>query len=339
LAAYIFSRKQVAQPIKDLAATLNQVAEQHDLTRQLPIVADDEIGRSAQSVNDLLSGFHTSISEVSGAVGGISGEVGGLSSTSAEADAVVAELTSTIERLVALMGQLGGCIENSSDRSESAAKMAVAGADEVNLGAEKVSQTALSVEQLAENLESTAAMLLELRSSGDQVSGVVGTIAEIADQTNLLALNAAIEAARAGESGRGFAVVADEVRALASKTHQSTVEINAMLEKIVTSITRSVSNMEKNQQQAQGSVVLAQETVSSLAEISISILALRDECRSVTGLAADALSEVRQTTDVVGQFQQLGERVSASGGEVQRASGSLAQLAQGLSQQVARFKL
>lgn len=106
--------------------------------------------------------------------------------------------------------------------------------------------TVSSIERLAHDIENASGVVHELDSDVKNIASILGVIRGIAEQTNLLALNAAIEAARAGEQGRGFAVVADEVRALASKTQDSTGEIQSMIERLEVGAKQAVSVMNES---------------------------------------------------------------------------------------------
>ncbi|WP_372240595.1 methyl-accepting chemotaxis protein [Pseudomonas sp. JG-B] len=102
------------------------------------------------------------------------------------------------------------------------------------------------IHALVGDIRSSGVSLDSLQQDVQSIVSVLGVIRSIAEQTNLLALNAAIEAARAGEAGRGFAVVADEVRALASRTQQSTQEIQGMIDRLQQGTQDAVTAMRRS---------------------------------------------------------------------------------------------
>ena len=168
------------------------------------------------------------------------------------------------EQVAAAINEMTSTMQEVATHATIAAESAGNADSAANAGRRIVAHTIDDIETLAQELENAARTIHGLESESEKIGSVLDVIKGISEQTNLLALNAAIEAARAGEQGRGFAVVADEVRALATRTQQSTEEIEAMISRLQSGAQEAVKVMEQSRQHAQHSTEKSAEAGSSL---------------------------------------------------------------------------
>lgn len=195
-----------------------------------------------------------------------------------------------------------------------------------------------NINQLVEEVTQSSEILSHLQEKVDSINNVLNVITSIADQTNLLALNAAIEAARAGEHGRGFAVVADEVRQLATRTQQSTVEIQQNIGSLTSVAGEAVNSMERASISAQDGIQLVDEVSASLDSLLTGI----EELDTINLTVASASEEQKYTCDSILQYMQQVEQSAtelfSASKEVSGASLTLSAIASDLQKQVTRFK-
>lgn len=168
-----------------------------------------------------------------------------------------------------------------------------------------------SVLELSSNMNTASESISQVAARSDDINRIMVVIRSIAEQTNLLALNAAIEAARAGEQGRGFAVVADEVRTLASKTQESTEEIDGMIVNLQEEVHKAVSIIESGAEQASGSMETTRQAHQSLHQVVEAITGITDQISQVATAAEEqsAVSEEisRHLTNIGDATQVLTE--------------------------------
>ncbi len=210
--------------------------------------------------------------------------------------------------------------------------------DQVSQGHAIVNDSVASTNNLADTIADTARMIDIVNEDVSSISSVLNVIEDIAEQTNLLALNAAIEAARAGEQGRGFAVVADEVRTLASRSHDSTHEIQAIIEKLQKASNEAVAKMHNGVECSQHNVIevmKASEALSHVSESMKKLSTMTTEIANTTDnqkiVGEDVNRDIISISEIAGVNKEQSSRLYKSVQE-------LKQMSESLSVQVNRFK-
>lgn len=202
-----------------------------------------------------------------------------------------------------------------------------------------VDSTVQATTALADQVHQITETISRVADDSNNISKVLDVIGGIAEQTNLLALNAAIESARAGEHGRGFSVVADEVRTLASRTQQSTQEIQEMIDSLQNASNTAVNSMEEGQSRADNTVDKAKSAGESLQSINHAVSEIND-MNSYIATAADEQNSV--TDDInenVSTITNISERSAESSSQVKEASDSLARLSLSLQNELRQFRI
>ncbi|WOD06322.1 methyl-accepting chemotaxis protein [Marinomonas sp. GJ51-6] len=179
-----------------------------------------------------------------------------------------------------------------------------------------------SIEKISEQTGQAIEVIKNLDSSVTSIEDIIGAITDIADQTNLLALNAAIEAARAGEQGRGFAVVADEVRTLATKTQESTLEIQEKISSMVADSKRAVDVMNQSEEKvtlsleqariSDGTIAQFEEKMNEVRELSYLIATAAEEQAQTTAELEGNLTRISNLTDETNQKAESAKDVAVS---------------------------
>ncbi|WP_416885857.1 methyl-accepting chemotaxis protein [Marinospirillum sp.] len=200
------------------------------------------------------------------------------------------------------------------------------------IGQESIHAVTEAILHHAQELNLAKDQVAELAHTSQEIEQVMEVISQVAEQTNLLALNAAIEAARAGEAGRGFAVVADEVRALAQRTHQSTLEVNRIVNELQIATQASVSAITQGVKTSSQTVSLADQMHQGFADILQAVDQMRDFASLVNQMTQEQAALSEQTTEQMGALAGLAEQ-SVEAGQAAR------QEANDLDDQVAHLHL
>ena len=323
-----------------VAGALHDIAHgEGDLTVHINTRSKDEVGQLAESFNQFVARLHGIVSRLRDVTVELAAQsraqAAGAQSRSQrvrqQQDEIVMVATAVTEMASATQ-EIAGNAEFAATTSGDAVKLAVAGQSQVG-------QSQRSIIGLADEVADASQIIVELDAHAQKISGILATISGIAEQTNLLALNAAIEAARAGEQGRGFAVVADEVRVLSRRTHDSTDEIQQMIETLQQTTRRAVGGMETSRQLAGTSVEDAESANQSLARINEAIGAISDMATQIAAAAEEqtsVTSEISRNTENIRHVsQELAEQANQEAAQAAELKG----LTERLELEIGRFRL
>ena len=312
---------RMTRPLEALVRGL----QSSDLTREIPIESQDEIGSAAQAFNTYNSALRGRIIEVSGYSERVASGSTELAASADEMTRAVEEIAKVSENLKAAGGRV---VEAMGDLSEKAGRVASHTQEGQRESQEAVKDTTRS----AEAGQGAVSGMGEIQKVMGQIVQAVRVIQDIARQTNLLSLNAAIEAAKAGAQGKGFAVVAEEVRKLAERSRGAAKEIEELIQRTQEAVAGGVQSVGVTMECLEAIRLRMTEVARRIDQIGTFSHGQADTSQTVTRM-------MDETSEGLAQNAAATHQLSATVHEIAHTSEDLAQVAEGLRNLVGSFRL
>lgn len=338
-ALYLLFAKLVTQPLGEVANALENIARgEGDLTQRIRVKREDEIGLVAGSFNVFVEKIQTLVQSIQASVqqtSEVSHNVylaseasrGHLENQQQETDQVAAAIT----QMSASAKEIANNVQLTADSADQASHDAKA----VSV---IIKESIESINGLSVHLNEATSVVGALENDVKGIVSVLDVIRGIAEQTNLLALNAAIEAARAGDQGRGFAVVADEVRALASRTQESTAQIQQTIERLQSGAKSAVHVMEDSQIKSKASVEHAQSSGQSINSILSSTEQITDMASHIATAVGEQSTVAEELSNNVNRIVSAGHSSLEQLNEMTKNTQSMQNSADALNELAQQFK-
>lgn len=286
--------RMLIRPVQRIVAVSEQIAA-GDLTAQVDITADDEIGALAHAINASTRQLHDVVRNIIGTAHALGSHARELAHVATNLTSGATETTSQSATVAAAGEEMAvnmRSMTSSSDAMSETARQAAGAVEQMTAAIAEVArsseETAGIADEAARLAQRSTARVGELGTSAEEIGQVITMIQDIAEQTNLLALNATIEAARAGDAGRGFAVVATEVKELARQTAESTEDIR-----------RRVATIQETSGDAVQTMTEIGTVVARVNDASRTIAAAVEEQSATTREIAQSVAQTASAADVV----------------------------------------
>ncbi|MGI2992291.1 HAMP domain-containing methyl-accepting chemotaxis protein [Vibrio alginolyticus] len=328
----------IGRRVKNLSERAKTIASGDVSQPPLTVVGKDELADLTDSINRMNQSLASIVAGVSEKAHQVDTSMGALLESAQVTSLNVEQQQTSIVEMGSQLDEIALAARNTLDQANQSVQKLSDSKGEIEQGRDALEQNKVTMESLHGSIETASTQVTQLSKESEAIGRVTEVIEGLAEQTNLLALNAAIEAARAGDQGRGFAVVADEVRMLATRTTQSTTEINGIINAIQRSTNSVVEEIEHSQSLAEQSAEHIEKAVTRLLVTTEQIGSLNEQ---MAELAAAAEQQSHATNSITGLMSDITQSVDEVSNNSQRASETSLQVKEQvteLNQQMATFK-
>ncbi|PKF60905.1 methyl-accepting chemotaxis protein [Psychromonas sp. psych-6C06] len=334
-----FIGKSITRGITHIKNSMTEVADTNNLTITVQSTNKDELADMADAFNHMLSNFQHLILSVKQSVGTVEQATSSLSKNIHQANAGVESQMQETDMVATAVTEMVATIEEIANNTTDAADKAEQTNNNANKGKKGVDATITQIAVLSDKLTESESVVNQLAEDSITIGSVLDVIRGIAEQTNLLALNAAIEAARAGEQGRGFAVVADEVRTLASRTQESTKEIESIISTLQNRTSNIVTLMSECRDEGQQSSEQASVAGDLLEQINSDVISIMDMNTAIATAIQEQSAVATEVNRHVVSIRDVAESTGESSVQNSEMSEELAQQASVLTEEISRFQV